>query len=112
MKAPIIVVSDDVDVFEDVKAAERYLEPPEVRSGMRLYDRDARPIQALVVKRGPRFFGTEHVQLADIDGAEPDSDEVRALLTRFLRALEHVPESAEPPSLDDLWNRAIRYRTR
>jgi hypothetical protein len=31
MQPRIIAVSDNVDVFEDVKAAERYLEPPDVR---------------------------------------------------------------------------------
>jgi hypothetical protein len=111
MKPPLIVVSDDVDVFGDVKAAETYLEPPDVRSGMRLYDRDGRPIQASIVKRGPRVFRTEHVQLADIDGAEPDSQEVTALLIRFLRDREQLPESEEPPSLDELWSRAIEYKT-
>jgi hypothetical protein len=78
---------------------------------MRLYDRDSRPIKALIVKSGPRFFVTEYVQLADIDGAEPDHHEVTALLIRFLRGLKQLPESAEPPSLDELWNRAIQYKT-
>jgi hypothetical protein len=111
MRAPIIAESDDVDIFESVQAAEAYLEPPDVRSGIRLYDRDSRPIRASIVQSG-RFFGSEHVQLVEIEESAPAADEVRALLTRFLSGIKQLPEGQDSLSLDELWNRALPHKTR
>lgn len=52
MKAPIVVVSDDVDLSTSVEAAEAYLEPPEVRAaGLTVLDATGRHLRAVVVKR-------------------------------------------------------------
>jgi hypothetical protein len=108
---PIIVVSDDVDVFETVSAAESYIEPPDV-AVTRLYDRDGRPLQASVASRGPRFFRSQRVHISEIGDAEPEPDRLRALLLRFLRGVNDLPESADRLRIDDLWDRAVRYKTR
>ena len=49
MRPPIIVVSDDVDVFDSVEAAERYLEPWQL-DGLRVYDRNGQRTIAKTAK--------------------------------------------------------------
>jgi len=41
MKPPIVVVTDDVDIFQTVTDAERYIEVPEVRKGIEASDSEA-----------------------------------------------------------------------
>jgi hypothetical protein len=64
MRGPIIVVSDDVEIFETVEGAERYLEAPDVRSGLikEMYDRDGRKLQPTVHKG---ILGAEHIKIED-----------------------------------------------
>jgi len=109
MNPPIVVVSDDVDVFETVSDAARNLEAVDVRKGkLRIYDRDGRPIRALIRKR----LLAEVVELEESNDL-PRVDELRDVLIRFLGVSEQTPKSTlEAFSLNELLDRAMKYRTR
>src|SRR5688572_27081240 len=47
MKPPILLVSDDIDVFASVDAAERYLEAPDAPN-TKAFDRDGCPLRVSV----------------------------------------------------------------
>lgn len=106
---PLVVVSDDVDVFRNPTAAERYIEPPEVRSGaLRVFDFEGRPYKATV----------QHRKMLEIVRLEPDPAEsenpefARQLLIRFLAPRERLSvETYEPLSLDEIGRRALTHAT-
>jgi hypothetical protein len=110
MRAPIVVADDDIDVFERVEDAERYLEAQDVRRGRaKIYDRDGRPIRALIVRK----VLAEVVKLEDQEQAEPEREELRSILLKFLKGIETVPmETNERTSIDELLNRALKHKTR
>jgi hypothetical protein len=107
---PIVVADDDVDIFQTVSEAERHLEPVDVRKGkIRIYDREGRPIRALIRKR----LLAEVVELEETSDA-PRADELRQVLLRFLESAdEGTPiETLEALSLNQLVDRAVRHKTR
>jgi hypothetical protein len=94
MKLPVIVVSDDVDIFDTPSSAARYLEAVDVRGrNIRVYDGDGRPMNPVVKKR----LMAEVVELEETH-EQPEVDELRQALIRFLEAVK----KPEEPSLASL----------
>ena len=111
MRGPIIVLSDDVELFESVADAERYLEAPDVRSGniRKVYDRDGRKLRP-VIRKGP--LGAEHVEIADTPET-PDVEEFRDGIVQLLvRCTEESPDVFSHRSIDELIAEALPYKTR
>lgn len=109
MKPPILVISDDVDLFESARDAERYLEAPEVREGITVLDADGRPIRALIVKK----FLADVVRLEGDPEAAPDVPALRAGLIRLISGREGVPnEDLTQLSLEELLRRGLVHVTR
>ena len=111
MRAPIIVVSDDSDVFGTIEAAERYLEPWSVESAtLKIYDRDGRPLVAQIAKT--KLLKNEVVTLSDGSGAAPEPDSLRGALTDFLTARDvEVSDEGQALPLDQLWEMALPWKT-
>src|SRR5262245_363185 len=107
MKPPIVVVSDDVDVFLSIADAERYLEAWEVRQGdLKIFDAEARPIRAVIARR----VLAEVVKLEEDPEGEPQPDELRKILVRFLSAADgSFSDLSERTSLEELVTRAANY---
>lgn len=111
MRPPIIVVTDDTDVFSSVRNAEGYLEPQDVEHGQATaFDADGRVLAVNV--RVVRAFlgGREWVELAETD--ELDEEGLRRVLERFLSHPRHLGDrdlSAIP--LDELVAAAARFPT-
>ena len=81
MRPPIVARSDVTDVFESVDVAERYLEAPDIRDGgIKISDRDGRPVRASIAKR----WLADVVKLHDEEGAEPKLEELRASLLTLM----------------------------
>ena len=58
MKELVVVVSDDVDLFDSIRAAERYLEAWQVRVGVIVFDSAGQPLRAVVVENlWPKLSG-------------------------------------------------------
>ena len=111
MRAPIIVVDDDTDVFHTVEAAERYLEPWSVESGaLTMYDRDGLPLIAQISKT--KFLRNDAVIISERTGASPEPEELRKALTEFLttRGVE-VSEGDHTLPLERLWEMATEFKT-
>ena len=111
VRGPIIVLSDDINLFATVEGAERYLEPPDLRSGniLEIYDRDGRALTARVVKG---FLGAERVKIEATDEA-PQIERFRGPLIELLtHALGEPAECFSDVSLDQLIEKAHPYLTR
>ena len=111
MHPPIIVVDDDIYVYETVESAERGMEAWQLRRpGLKIFDRDGRPVRAVIVEK--RFW-TDIVKLEEEEGAEPQPEELRSILVRFL---SHVDDGAisshQDMSLGQLLSRALKHKTR
>ncbi|HKY21519.1 MAG TPA: hypothetical protein VJM31_09890 [Vicinamibacterales bacterium] len=109
MKPPIVVIDDDIDVYGSAAEAERDLEPWSIREGrMRIYDGDGRRIRAVIAKK----FLAETVKLEMGDG-EDEPNELRRALVQFLSPREKLPEDTyREGSMDQLAERALRWKTR
>jgi hypothetical protein len=107
---PVVVVCDDVLVFEDVKVAERYLEPSALEEPLRIFDRNGRLLRASV-ERG--FLGNEVVRIIEDPEASTYANELREALLRLLRAAEPDAISAHSSlSVPELFEKAFKYPTR
>ncbi len=96
-------------VFDSVEKAEKYLEPIDVRNNEYvIYDRDGRLIRGVVVKH----LLAERVKLQAASEPGAASSELRRLLIRFLKDVEHHQDRAlEKCSLDELLEMALRFKT-
>jgi hypothetical protein len=90
VKEPILVVSDDVDLFHSVRDAERYLEAPEARTGVRVLDAAGRPLRAVVVRK----FLAKVVTLEEEPDAPADVPSLRVGLIRLIAGRAQVPEES------------------
>jgi hypothetical protein len=108
MRPPIVIISDDFDIFESVVDAERYVEPPDVRAGrIKIYDRDGRPIRASIEKR----LLAEVVRFEDQEGAEPKPEELRLKIANFLTKVDgSTRDTYAMMSLEELLDRALKYK--
>ena len=106
MRAPILVVSDDTAVFDSVQAAERYLEPPDVKDlDVRVYDADGLLLQCVIERR----FLANVVRFKETDGP-PDVVALRAALVEFINARTPLTRSNEPKELEGLWRQALCFK--
>jgi hypothetical protein len=99
------MASDDIDVFETVRFAERYLEPPDVVDRLQVFDRDGHPVKAVVENQKRLFvFSNEVVRLQEMPDAVPRPDALREHLVQFI-SVRHIVDraSAEMMTLGDLW---------
>ena len=109
MKEPILVISDDVDLFESVRAAERYLEAHEVRTGVRILDAAGRVLRAVVDRR----VLADVVAIQEDPEALVDLSALRAGLIRLVAGRGRVPaESLTHLPLEELLIRANEHITR
>jgi hypothetical protein len=109
MKEPILVISDDVDLFESVRAAERYLEAPEIRTGVTVLDAAGRLLRAVVVRK----LLAEVVVLEEDPEAPINVAALRAGLTRLVVGRGRLPaESVAHLPLEQLIMRASQHITR
>jgi hypothetical protein len=90
MKGPVLVVSDDVDLFASVRDAERYLEAPEIRTGAKVFDATGRPLRAVVVRR----FLAEVVELEEDPHAPANVPALRAGLIRLIAGRGRMREES------------------
>jgi hypothetical protein len=109
---PIIVVSDDVDLFISVKRAEQYLEPPEVRAGLIVLDATGRRLRAVVARRGL----AEVVRIETDPAGGADLPALRSALVRLITGVARVRgemvEDVSDLPLEQLIARALPYVTR
>src|SRR5262249_38806052 len=108
MQNSVIVITDDIDVFETLADAERYLEPFLLRSpGFSVLDCSGRQLSAVVQTRGL----AQVVRLVDDPQAKPDESRVRDVLKHFL---ERFPEAANRPlsglSVEQLFDLALQLK--
>lgn len=108
-REPILVVSDDVDLFPSVLDAERYLEAPDVGAGLSVLDATGRPLRAVIVRK----FHSVVVRLEEDPEAQPSVPALRAGLIRLIAGREGIAKSsvADLP-LDELFARARPHMTR
>ena len=109
MRAPILVIDDDIDVFETINQAERCLEAPDVRRGrMLIYDLDGRRVHPVITRR----LLAEVVKLEEHESPDLHVVELRGALVRFLEARESAdgPEYEEL-TIEELLERALKYKT-
>lgn len=109
MQGPLLVIDDDVDIFETIEAAERNIEPADVRQGrLVIYDKEGRIVRPLIVKR----LLAEVVEFDRTASTESNVDAVRSGLVRFLRTRESAGEpDYEGLPLDALFARALKYKS-
>jgi len=107
MKPPIFVYEpNDLDVFESVRLAERYLEPPDVLDGAySAYDSEGRLLKLGVSDDGMRVV---------IHPGEPvpeHAQELRAAIIVLLSAVGVSRQWLDSASLPDLVHKALEYKT-
>lgn len=108
MKPPILVISDDVYLFRSARDAERHLEAPEVRAGVRIFDSEGRPIRARVTRR----FLAEAVKLEQDTASLPDVPALRAGLIRLIGGGKpNEDEALSRLSLNELLSKGEEYFT-
>jgi hypothetical protein len=102
MKPPILVVTDDVEIFDTVRSAERSLEPQDIHRTA-VYDRDGLRIVPEVSRRG--LANVVALRETNERIGEP---ELRQHLTRFLRTHQRdaLPSDC---TLDQLWESAEKH---
>jgi hypothetical protein len=110
MANPVIVITDDIDVFATRAEAERYIEPFLLRTpGFAAFDHTGRRLKPSTQRRGL----AEVVTLTDDPDAAPDEVAVRQALKRFLRQSAGMREpELESLSLDRLFSRAMEFKTK
>ncbi len=108
MKAPIFVYeTNNLDVFESVSAAERYVEPPDVLSGVfSAYDSEGRLLKLAVSADGRR------VVVQPGESIPQHVQELVTIITAFLAAVGVPSEWLGSASLPELVNKALEYRTK
>lgn len=109
IKPPILVSTDDVSVFETVEDAERYLEPPEVESGMEVFDSIGQPVRAVIAKK---WLGNEIVRFEEIPNAVPRPGELRRHLLTLLSGDSLDTTQLDSMTLAELWTHAARHYSR
>lgn len=111
MKPPIIVNNrGDVGIFETIEAAERYLEPIDIRHGEYvILDSEGRQLEGVIATRLLNEF--VKLQPAPKSGADPEA--LRQVLIGFLSRVDNLPEDAlSLRSLPQLITDALRHRIR
>lgn len=107
MEAPIIVIRDDLEIFDSVSAAERYLEPADVRTrDTACYDRNGRVLVAEIVARRRLIFAYDAVVLSDVIPQKNNAGELRQLLLEYLRRLGKCDADDARADLDALISKA------
>lgn len=102
MRPPILVVTDDVEIFANVQSAERALEPQDIHRAA-VYDRDGLRIVPAASRRG----------LANVVALRETNErvgetELREHLTRLLQA--HQKDAfVSDYTLDQLWESAAKH---
>jgi hypothetical protein len=110
MKTPIFVYQpNDLCVFESVKAAERYVEPIDVKNNEYIfYDAEGAVLRAMVVKD---FLGIERTEICE-EPTQPDEPaELRKILSDFLTFVGHPKSDLEIMSLEDLVSKSQEHIT-
>ena len=121
-RPPIVIATDDVNIFDSLAAAQAYLEPPDVTNGARVgYDSTGRAILSLI-ERNPRgglsgLFGVveERVRL-EVSSDDPDPGQLRSTLVQYVnrvRMLRTLAPVGGEVSLQEIIAAAYEYaRTR
>ena len=101
----IISESGDVDVFESVEDAEKYLEPVDVRAGRFVaFDSEGRSL--LLYPTSPR------ISIALAEETPSHAEELSVLLKRFLGQVGVAHPSLESDSLPELIEKSLVYKVR
>jgi len=109
MRPPIIVDNrGDVGIFETSGAAERYLEPIDIRHGEYvIYDSEGQRLEGVIAKRRLN----EIVKLQPAPKSDVNPDALRHILIGFLSRVDHTPEDVlSSRSLPQLITDALRHR--
>ena len=115
MKPPIIVIGDDLEIFESVGDAERYIEAPDVHKGQTVaYDSEGRLLELRAPGQGTStFLGVRTYdvrQPISISDAEPEpshQSELSSCLRDYLHRLSLSEETLSQMSLAELIGVAI-----
>jgi len=102
---PPIIVSEggDVDVFESIEDAEKYLEPIDVKAGrFKAFDCEGRSL--LLHPTTPR------VSIDAEEETPTHEEELTLLLRRFLRQVGTTDAQLESASLAELVEKSVPYR--
>jgi hypothetical protein len=102
MRPPILVVDDDIEVFDSVQNAERSLEPYDIESTT-VCDAEGRRLVLELAKRGL----ADVVRLRQTDEIV-DEVQLRSYLIRFLRTRDAV-DLSDRIALKELWDLAARH---
>jgi hypothetical protein len=107
MKPPITIDDHgDINIFETIEEAEKYVEPIDARRGdFVAYDSEGRLLRSQIVKRG--LLGPR-VKLEPTETVPKHASALRARLIGFLSKLGESRPLLEADSLDGLITRTIR----
>jgi hypothetical protein len=102
--SPILVVSDDVEIFRTIEDAEKHLEPPDV-GRIKVFDSDGRPVKVALGKR----LLSEVVRLEVDPASPPQVGELRSNLIRLISGRTEIADDLNALSLDELWERSTPF---
>lgn len=89
-QSPIVIVGDDINMFDSLAAAQAYVEPPNVINGGKAgYDSTGRAIVSLVERRScgelrDALFGLAKRVRLELSPDEPDPEKLRSALVQYL----------------------------
>jgi len=110
MRPPIFVYEpNDLDVFESVEAAERYIEPIDVKNDeFTFFDSEGRVLNASVV------IDTKGIERTVIDDTEDqfNKSELKRILVDFLMYLGYSESELSGLQLSQLVCESLKYQTR
>lgn len=103
MEPPIIVISDDLQVFDSFSEAERYLETVDVAAQNPLfYDRHGRVLTAVIIEKRSMLFRRDSVALRYTVPAQIESERLHKLLEGYLKGTHHWNPEDSDADLDAL----------
>ncbi len=118
MKPPIIVSDPgNIDLFESVQEAERYLETPDVDDGQTMvYNSEGRRLSLEVVTEpSTKLLGieincirTEKIRIGRHESLPVHGNELRQLLIDFLTRVGAAPELFHNTTLEGVLDKAIQ----
>lgn len=110
MKEPIIVTENgDIDIFESVEKAERYIEPIDVKTGDSVfYDSEGRILQASVIEDSR---GIEKTVIEDGKEYRVNNSELKRILIDFLEYLDYPRHELEVMELSSLVKESLKFKT-
>lgn len=110
MKEPIIVAENgDVDIFESVEKAERYIEPIDVKIGDNVfYDSEGRVLRAFVVNDSR---GIEKTVITSNEDEKINHSELKKILIDFLEYLNYPRLELEEMELSSLVRESLKFKT-